>query len=195
MSTSRATWPRALRLSRAAVLLAVLIFAAAPAVLLQPAFLEAQEQQDQQEEELSSQDVALLTAGPAAARGLPFLPPNVIAHFKGHYEYLGSQITLYYTESEIVRFSEWEAVDCTGYRLYRLSGGAGSAESAESAGAAESAVARPVFFYQADEYALFIQVRPQYLCTFFPRFMSKFVYFRSVRDIPANRPPFPAVVD
>ena len=168
---------------------AVLIFAAAQTVLLPPAFLAAQEQQDQQEEELSSQDVALLTDGPSAARGLPFLPPNVIAHYKGHYEYLGNQITLYYTETEIVRFSEWEAVDCTGYRLYRLSGVAGSA------GGTESVVARPVFFYQTDEYSLFVQVKQQYLCTFFPRFMSKFIYFRSVQNMPSNRPPFPAVVD
>ncbi len=198
MSRAAAPGERARAAAIPAVLLAVLLAAAS---LIGPARLAAQ-QIEQPDDERGSQDVAVLADGPSAARGLPFLPPNVIAHYRGRYEYLGSAIDVFYTEQEIVRFSEWPAVDCEGYRLYRLAGGAGnaggaaiSADGQGDAGGPETVVARPVFFYQNDEYALFVQMPQRYLCTFFPRFMSKFIYFRSVQNMPANRPPFPAVVD
>ncbi len=171
----------------------------------------------QEDDEPGSQDVALLTDGPELARGLPFLPANVIQHYRGRYEYLHKEIDIFYTEKEMLRFSSWQPVDCEGYRLYRLAGAPNAAGSADTGRAEDSrqedsqqegsrptlgepdaakpVVRRPVFFYQTDQYALFIRVEQQYLCTFFPRFMSKFIYFRSVQDFVANRPPFPAVVD
>ncbi|MCF7948872.1 MAG: hypothetical protein K9M94_09840 [Spirochaetia bacterium] len=156
---------------------------AAALVLLLPALsfpgsVAAQEDQPQ------SQDVAILTDGPEKARGIAYLPSNVLPHYRARYEYLDSRIEVLYTEEEIVRFAQWEGVRCEGYQLYRVAGGSGSREAA-----------RPVFFYQAQEYSLFLQLPREYLCTFLQRFMRKFIYFRSVRDMPSERPPFPAIVD
>ncbi len=155
----------------------------------------------QEDEGPGSQDVALLNDGPELVRGLPFLPANVIPHYRGHYEYQKSDIEVFYTEREIVRFSDWQAANCGRYRLYRVSRVSRSTPASQSAGADDQIegvrpiVTRPVFLYQTDEYSLFIRVEQQYLCTFFSRFMSKFIYFRSVENIPSSRPPFPAVVD
>ena len=167
----------------------------------------------QQDEDPASQDVALLVNGPALARGMPFLPANVIPHYRGRYEYKNSIIDVFYTENEIVRFSGWQALDCGDYRLYQLrrprpdenerpaEGNDGQAASRPLDGASEQSNAagtltiQPVFFYQTDEYSLFIRLEQRYLCTFFPRFMSKFIYFGSVQNMPTSRPPFPAVVD
>lgn len=176
----RATWPShrkpnrgGPRLPRAAALALVLLLTA-----LGFPGTAAQEGQSR------SQDVAILTDGPEKARGIAYLPSNVLAHFRARYEYLGSPIEVLYTEEEIVRFARWEGLRCEGYQLYRVADGSGSREAA-----------RPVFFYQAQEYSLFLQLPREYLCTFLQRFMRKFVYFRSVREMPSSRPPFPAIVD
>lgn len=202
MSTSRAIWPRALRLSRAAAAprrVAPRRFSARAAACLLVLTLAGlmgmgpgggrftAQLAAQQDDAPGSQDVALLTDGPELARGLPFFAANVIPHYRGGYEYRGNKIEVFYTENEIVRFSGWQAVDCGNYRLYRVS----SAVLIN----APPIVERPVFLYQTDEYSLFIRTEQQYLCTFFPRFMRKFVYFRSVQEIAAKRPPFPALVD
>ncbi|MFW5712343.1 MAG: hypothetical protein ACOCZA_10385 [Spirochaetota bacterium] len=178
--------------ARAAAGLLVLVLAGVLGIGPGPARLAAQQGDD----EAGSQDVALLSDGPELGRGLPFLPANVIPHYRGRYEYQKSEIDVFYTEKEIVRFSSWQPVDCEGYRLYRLDG-AGQSEGQAAGQPADVGpiVERPVFFYETDQYALFIRAEQRYLCTFFPRFMSEFVYFRSVQNFAANRPPFPAVVD
>jgi len=183
MSTSPVTWPRALRLnkSRGARLLPA---AAAVALLLLLPALGFPGPAVAQEDQPQSQDVAILTDGPEKARGIAYLPSNVLPHFRAGYEYLDSSIEVLYTEEEIVRFARWEGVSCEGYQLYRVDEGSGSREAA-----------RPVFFYQAEGYSLFLQVPREYLCSFLQRFMRKFVYFRSVREMPSTRPPFPAIVD
>ena len=185
MSTSPVTWPRALQLNKSrrrepgprVWLLPVLLLLLLPALGF-PGVAAAQEDQPQ------SQDIAILTDGPEKARGIAYLPSNVLPHYRARYEYLDSRIEVLYTEEEIVRFSQWEGVRCEGYQLYRITDGSGSREAA-----------RPVFFYQAQEYSLFLQLPREYLCTFLQRFLRKFVYFRSVREMPSNRPPFPAIVD
>ncbi len=169
------------RLPWAVVLAAVILLAI-------PAFTAAQQnspQDDQQQrDDTRSQDVAILTDGPEADRGIPFLSSNVIPHYRARYEYFDAAIKVYYTEKEIVRFSKWEEVRCGTYVLYRVT---------PSNSTTEARV--PVYFYQRGEYALFVQISSEYLCTFLPRFMSKFIYFRSVQDLPTDRPPFPAIVD
>src|SRR6056297_837622 len=120
MSTSPVTWPRALRLnkSRWALVLPALVILL-PALSF-PGTAAAQEDQPQ------SQDIAILADGPEKARGIAYLPSNVLPHYRARYEYLDSRIDVLYTEEEIVRFSQWEGVRCEGYQLYRLSDGSGS---------------------------------------------------------------------
>ncbi len=149
--------------------------------LFHPLQLAAQNQNEPQ-----SQDVALLVDGPKAARGIPFVPPNVIQHYKGTYEYFDSKIIVYYTEKEIVRFSSWELLSCGSYRVYRINNKKTNAPADPML---------PIYYYQSEDYSLFLQVSSDYMCTFLQRFMSKFIYFRSVQDLPTDRPPFPAVVD
>jgi len=188
MSTSPVTWPRALRLNKSwrvsNIWAARLLKAAAVALVLLLSVLGFPGPAAAQTDQAQSQDVAILTDGPEKARGIAYLPSNVLPHFRARYEYLDSSIEVLYTEEEIVRFARWEGVRCEGYQLYQVNGGSGSREAA-----------RPVFFYQTEEYSLFLQLPREQLCSFLQRFMRKFVYFRSVREMPSERPPFPAIVD
>ncbi len=138
-----------------------------------------------------SQDVALLVNGPKPGRGLPFLRSNVIEYFKGEYRYQEQRIFLYYTEREIVRFENWQPVDCGTTRFFRL-----NEELIDRyEGLVEGSVPREIYFFQNEEYALFFAFDGELNCTFARRFLSRFTYFRSVEDFPSSRPAFPAVVD
>ena len=119
----------------------------AAVMLLLPSISAAQQntqdgrQDDQQQRaDTRSQDVAILTDGPEADRGIPFLSSNVIPHYRARYEYFDAAIKVYYTEKEIVRFSKWEEVRCGNYVLYRVT---------PSNSTAEARV--PVYFYQREE--------------------------------------------
>ncbi|HDQ13460.1 MAG TPA: hypothetical protein ENN41_01415 [Sediminispirochaeta sp.] len=119
--------------------------------------------------------VAILERGPVAERGLPFLPRNVISHYRGYYSLEGDAIKVYYTEQEIVRFSRWPAVDCGPLQLYQVEG--------------------EVYFGQFPDFYIFVEFEQSLRCDFVNQFISRLNYFRSVQDMNAGRPPFPAILE
>jgi len=152
--------------------------------LIGPTGLQVLQAQEIGEGNLQAQDVALLLRGPEEGKGLPFLRTNVIDHFRGVYSYLEKDILVYYTEHRIVRFETWTPVSCGNFRLYRL-----------DRGQIEASAPGAVFFFRDEDFSLFFAFEAELDCTFVQRFLVRFNYFRSVRDLPSRRPPFPAVVD
>lgn len=138
------------------------------------------------------QDIAILVRGPVRNDRLPFFQPNAIENYAGYYTFRGQDITVYYTERDIVRFEEWGPVSCDGVQLYRV----GAADSDSAAVPAEQQPEQAAaYFYQNDTYALFFSFPGELNCDFVGRFLLRFDYFRTVRDLPTKRPPFPAVVE
>jgi len=130
------------------------------------------------------QDIAVLVRGPVRNDRLPFFQPNAIENYAGYYTFREQDITVYYTDREIVRFEQWEPVSCGPLQLYRL-------EYTDP----EEAAPPAVYFYQTDTYSLFFSFPGELNCDFIERFLLRFDYFRTVRELPAKRPPFPAVVE
>jgi hypothetical protein len=147
------------------------------------------------------QDIAILVRGPVRNDRLPFFQPNAIENYAGYYTFRGQDIIVYHTDREIVRFEEWEPVSCNGVQLYRVgaSGVQGTPDAADSSSTAVPAEQQPeqaaVYFYQNDTYVLFFSFTGELNCDFVERFLLRFDYFRTVRELPSKRPPFPAVVE
>lgn len=136
------------------------------------------------------QDIAILVRGPVRNDRLPFFQPNAIENYAGYYTFRGEDIIVYHTDREIVRFEEWEPVSCGGVQLYRV--GAAGVPGTTAAADGDSPA---VYFYQNGTYALFFSFTGELNCDFVERFLLRFDYFRTVRELPSKRPPFPAVVE
>ena len=137
--------------------------------------------------EQQPQDVGVLLKGPEYGERLPFLQPNAIEHYSGRYAFRDREITVYYTERDILRLEEWESAVCGAVQLYRL-------PLPESEGQ-EGPEGWEVYFFRNGSYVLFFGFDGELNCTFVIRFLQRFDYFRSVRNLPSKRPPFPAVVE
>jgi hypothetical protein len=63
---------------------------------------------------------AILERGPAAVRGIPFFPPNVLAADKGEYLAGQSRIEVYFTREPLVLPAGWRKAPCGQEALLRL---------------------------------------------------------------------------
>ncbi len=174
MWTSRATWQKALLLSRKPKYVPVLLAVLFLGVPVSPA---AQQSGGPENE------VSILQRGPIYRKGLPFFLPNAIPGFYGVYRFRGTEITVYYTETAISRRQQWEAFNCPASAGFILP--------------EEDAEERVLFIFPAEEqgwtvFFLFREVRDD-TCLFIDTFFSRFQYFRGItRD--RSIPPFPAVL-
>ncbi len=150
------------------------------------------------------QDIAILVRGPVRSDRLPFFQPNAIENYAGYYSFRGEDIIVYHTNREIVRFEEWEPAACGSLQLYRVDASGdpvipAASDSDSAAVPAEQRLKQPeqaaVYFYQNGTYALFFSFPGELNCDFIERFLLRFDYFRTVRELPSKRPPFPAVVE
>lgn len=157
-----------------------LLFAAAGALLLMFLVPTGTSAQDS-----AGEPLGVLVRGPVSSRGIPFLPTNTIAHFRGLYETPEGEVLVYYTEEEIVPLSGWERDSCGDQPLYRFDF---TAESGRS----------PVIAYFSGEgYHLFFRFRSGLLaCDFVQTFLSRLRYFRSLPEsrVASGMPPFPAII-
>jgi len=57
---------------------------------------------------------AVLSSGPEAVRGIPFLGPNALAAKRGEYSFRDTRVRVYFTEEAILLPPGWETVACSG---------------------------------------------------------------------------------
>jgi hypothetical protein len=149
-----------------------------PVLLTAAAFPLAAQQGEERE------PLGVLVEGPGRSRGLPFLPTNAIAHYRGLYELPEGEATVYYTEQEIVPLAAWERQSCGPHRLrvFRI---------------AEEGRSYPVAYLVLDGAHLFFRFHTTAVeCAFLELFISRFRYFRSLPEEEAagGAPPYPAIV-
>ncbi len=131
-----------------------------------------------------SREVKLyLDVGPVPARGLLFLPVNVIDHFRGEYsdpDY-DEPITVYYTREPIPVLPSWLRRPCPTAELLVV----------------EREEKSTVVYLENDRrWNLFIRFPTAYedTCGFVDAFVNRFIYFLEVVD-DDTVPPFPAVLE
>lgn len=178
MLTSRVTWQKVLPWSRKPVcrLLTLILLFLASALRL------CAQESGTEEGSTREKTVSVLQKGPEYRKGLPFFLPNAIPAFSGVYRYRGSQINVYYTETEILRREAWEPFSCEGSRGL-------SAPDPETGGV--------FLIFPAEEqgWTVFFSFREmrEDICLFIDTFFEQFRYFRGItRD--RTIPPFPAVL-
>jgi len=122
-----------------------------------------------------------LDSGPTRARGLRFLPVNVLPHYRGEYRVPEGVITVYYTDREVAVYPSWKRIDCSRVDLLRI-----PYRDAE------------VIAYLVDNrsWDLFFSFPPDYgdVCLFVTTFVSRFLYFLQA-DTYSAVPPFPAILE
>lgn len=125
-------------------------------------------------------ELSILQQGPEQRKGLPFFLPNAIPHFKGVYNFRGSKVQVFYTESAMLRRPEWAPVECGDSRVFTVRD-----------------QSHDIYIYpmEGDRRTFFFLFDPerQDVCGFIDPFLSRFRYFLGItRD--RMVPPFPAVV-
>jgi hypothetical protein len=63
---------------------------------------------------------AILQRGPLAARGIPFLPPNVLRAYRGEYLAAETRIVVYFTRESLVLPAGWRPASCGQDTLLRV---------------------------------------------------------------------------
>ena len=172
MLISRVIWQKALRLNKNRIFLLFLF------ILLQYAAMQGLGAQQEAE---ARERVSILQRGPIFRKGLPFFLPNAIPGFSGVYRFRETEITVYYTETKILRRQEWLPFDCPG------STGLLVPEQEEGV--------LLVFPAVEDGWTIFFSYQEQRddICRFIDTFLEQFLYFRGItRD--REIPPFPAVL-
>lgn len=124
--------------------------------------------------------VSILQKGPIFKKGLPFFLPNAIPSFYGLYTFKDIQVSVYYTETRIVRKPEWNPLPCT------VSDGLVVRNEPDTL---------LIFPAEYADWTVFISfpAAREDMCEFADRFLDRFQYFRGItRD--RSIPPFPAVI-
>jgi hypothetical protein len=123
---------------------------------------------------------AVYDVGPVRAKGLLFLPVNVIDHYRGEYTIGDHRIVVYFTAFGIERFREWERYECASRPLFLV----------------ERNDERSILFFEDDDFALFFAIPSGFDrgCQFVDAFVRRFLYFRQVSEAD-GAPPFPAILE
>jgi hypothetical protein len=139
-----------------------------------------------------AQERAVLRSGPAAVRGIPYFPANVLSAYRGEYRLdppageegaAGtSEVTVFHTEATLVLPQEWPPQRCGRLGLLRVTG-----EEAYT-----------VCYRDSRGYTLFFSFvpgePPDGSCRFVEGFVRRFQALLGFAD-PQYGPPFPAVLD